>query len=123
MPDAESPATTASALTEQLIAMGWPRAYLRGDDGFLDLSTRPPGRGLWDYADNPVAGGQTLSLHLPREWADPPLGCSVYCQGGELDECHLWRHAIEADGEPEHLAMLPTWRGFEILRRLAELVS
>ena len=109
-------------LTAELVSLGWPRAYVRGDDGFLDLSTRPPGRGLWCCCCDDHGKPEMVTLHLPEVWANPPAAVSIEClAAGDLGRCLLWRHAIEEGDDTTDLAELPAWPGFRIAQGLAEV--
>ena len=120
----DTPATTLEALTAGLVSLCWPRAYIRGDDSCLDLSTRPPGRGLWCCCCDDQGQPEMLTLHLPSEWVDPPAAVSIHCMpGGALGPCLLWRHAIEEGDDTTDLAELPAWPGFRVAQGLAELLG
>ena len=119
-----APAKTAAELTAELVSLSWPRAYVRGDDGFLDLSTRPAGRGLWCCCYDDQGQPEMITMHLPSEWVDPPAAVSIHCMpGGDLGPCLLWRHAIEEGDDTTDLAELPAWPGFRVAQGLAELLG
>jgi hypothetical protein len=87
-PDA-SPAMTLAELTGQLVEAGWPRGYVR-NNGHLDLSTRPPGRGLWVLGETGLDGVPVITLHLPEEWAVLDAAVSIRLgKDGQLGDALL----------------------------------
>lgn len=117
------PATTAIQLKAELLARGWPRAYPRKSDGAINLSTRPPGRGLWAYDPNP-GGGYTITMHLPVEWSARPTAVSVaVSDDGALEDLCIWCHGATGDEDGFPLAQLPEWRGLQLIEQLVAVLT
>jgi hypothetical protein len=116
-------ATTATQLKAALLGLGWPRAYPRKSDGAINLSTRPPGRGLWAYDPNP-GGGYTITMHLPVEWSARPTAVSVaVSDDGALEDLCIWCHGLKGDEDGFPLAQLPAWRGLPLIERLVAVLT